>query len=208
MNGTQLQDRLYAGYGKTADKIGFPYSHYRSDTPFDPIFDGNLLDPINMALSTRTRPFEVPQQYKDAVFLMWADGRQLQQFDFLVGSSGTYYIADMQPNLPIQAVRCNHTIKVERPGYTTVGDIVQDVELIASNIPCFTQCKRIDIKTPQFAANTAGQAITHWDAFIPLPNFTLKQHDIVTDESGVQYELDSPDFTNMGYVCSIRLATQ
>jgi hypothetical protein len=52
-----------------------------------------------------------------------------------------------------------------------------------------------------------GQAITHWTTFIPLPEGTLKQDDVVQDENGIRYIVDAPDFTSIGYVAHLRLIT-
>lgn len=209
MDAAKLQERLYKGYGQMAKRVGQLYDVYRSPDGMDPLASGNLIASLHMAIATRTRPFEVPAQFKDAVWMVFIDGRELQPRDFLAGPYGTWYIADMQPELPIQAVRCNHTVSIGRPEFAVDdGALEQSLIPIASALPVFTQLKRVDIKQPAFGSSTAGQAITHWTAFIPMAQGAIKQHDLVTDDEGVKYELDAPDFTNMGYVTSIRLAQQ
>ncbi len=67
------------------------------------------------------------------------------------------------------------------------------------------QYKREEIKASPFV-NAIGEAITRWLTFIPLPEGTVQQDDVIFDEEGVRYIMDAPDFTGIGYVASIRRA--
>lgn len=206
MNGTIVQAHIYAGYGKTAQKVGQSYSHYRAGTPLNPLDAGYARDPINVAFSTLTRPFQAYAKWSDETWIAHADGRLLQPLDFLVGPGGTFYIGDMQPLLPIQAVRCTHTAeKIERP--STGGNVFEPVELIASYLPIALKLKSVNVKSPAFGVQTtAGIGVSNWLAFIPMAETTLKRNDIITDTEGVQYEVDAPAWTPMGYVAQVRLA--
>lgn len=207
MNGDTVQAAIYAGYGKTAEKVGQLYAHYRAASPLTPIDIANQLDPIHVTFSTLTRPFVAAAKWSDETWLLWADGRRLQPLDFLVGPYGTYYVGDMQPLLPIQAVRCTHTAAmIERPGYSTSGTLSQSAETIAAGLPFALKLKSVNVKTPLGGSNTSGVGVSNWLAFIPMANETLKRNDVITDTEGVQYEVDAPAWTPMGYVAQVRLA--
>jgi len=208
MNGNIVQGRIYAGYAKTAQKVGQLYALYRG-SPIDPITPGYQLDSIYVAWSTLTRPFVATAKWSDETWLLWADGRLLQPRDFLVGPDGTFYVGDMQPNLPIQAVRCTHVAAtITRPGYTTAdnGTLVANGEVIASNLPMLLKLKSVNVKTTPGGALTSGVGIGVWLAFLPMAEATLKRNDVITDTEGVQYEVDAPSWTPMGYVAQVRLA--
>ncbi len=206
MNGELVQARIYAGYAKTAARVGLSYDLYRGG-PIEPIDLSNKLDPIDVAWSTLTRPFVATAKWSDETWLLWADGRRLQPRDILIGPDGTFYIGDMQPNLPIQAVRCTHTaVKIERPAYTTYGSLTQSAELIAVNLPMHLKLKSVNVKSPIGGAATGGVGISNWLAFLPMEETTLKRNDVITDGEGVQYEVDAPSWTPMGYVAQVRLA--
>ena len=207
MNGALLQSRIYAGNAKTAMKAGLPYAHYRAPDPLNPLGPPNLLDPINVVFSTLTRPFMAYAKWSDETWIAHADGRLLQPRDFLIGPAGTFYIGDMQPLLPIQAVRCTHTaVTIVRPGYSTNGSLAQQSVVVASGLPIHLKLKSVNVKVPLGAANTAGVGVSNWLAFIPMENETLKRNDVITDTEGVQYEVDAPAWTPMGYVAQVRLA--
>jgi hypothetical protein len=205
MNGTQIQAQIYAGYGKTAKRIGFPYAHYRADSPLDALNDSNRLDDIFVAFSTLTRPFVATAKWSDETMLCWADGRQLAPRDILVGPDGTFYIGDMGPQLPIQVVRCTHVAASITRSDPTLG---VDAVVVASNLPICLKLKSVNVKPlpGAGAASTGGIGISNWLAFIPMAEATLKRNDIIIDGEGVQYEVDAPSWTPMGYVAQVRLA--
>ena len=204
MDGTVLQPLLYSGYAKVAQRLGVSYAQYRSATHLLPIDPSNLLRSLPVAVSAELK-FKVPNKYHIPTWMLWADGRLLTQFDFLVGPFGTFFIGDMQPNLPIQAVRTNHVIRMGRVVYSTSGPATSEVVDYATGLPVFMQYKREEIKASPFA-NAIGEAITRWLTFIPLPEGTVKQDDVIFDEEGIRYIMDAPDFTSIGYVASMRRA--
>jgi hypothetical protein len=202
MTGDRLQGLIYAGYAKLAAKAGFMYDVYRFDEPIAVTDDIYKIERIPVAFAAEKK-FAIPNKYQIPTWYCYADGRVLQPRDILIGPAGTFYIGDMQPNLPIQAVQTNHVISIGRGSY---GGGDQSIEYYATDIPCFMQFKREDIKQSQYAT-TMGQAITHWTTFIPLPEGTLTQDDVVRDENGIRYIVDAPDFTSIGYVAHLRLIT-
>ncbi len=205
MNGDRLQSHIYRGNAKGAAHIGDPYQVYRYVDPIAPMDDVYKIAVIPATFSAEQR-FVKPNKYQIPTWFCFADGRLLQPRDILVGIMGTFYIGDMQRQLPIQAIQTNHVVSVGRGTYTTTGSVEQVVEFFATRLPIFMQFRREDIKQSQYA-NTIGQAITHWTAFIPLPEGMLKQDDVVEDEEGIRYVVDAPDFTSIGYAAHLRLIT-
>ena len=205
MNGTDLQTRIYAGYAKAAAHVGQPYSIYRAETPISPLEAGNLIGEVNCFFAADQK-FSSVHKYKEPSRYMWADGRELQQLDILVGPYGTFFVGDMQPNLPMQAIRCNDSISVNRPTY--VSGVIVDGDLIASALPCFRQLKKVDQKpvASAFGASTASTPIGEWFVYAPIDWTMLKQNDLVIDESGRRYTISTIDPTEIGAVIVIRQA--
>lgn len=204
MNGDIAQARIYAGYGKTAKAVGQLYEHFRAPDRLEPLSEQNRLDAIACSFSTLTRPFVAAAKWSDESWLLWADGRELLPRDFLRGADGVFYVGDMQPLLPIQVVRCTHTaVTIERPD-PTLGNAPT---VVASNLPIALKLKSVNVKplAGVGAASTGGIGISNWLAFIPMEEATLKRNDVITDAEGVQYEVDAPAWTPMGYVAQVRL---
>lgn len=204
MDGTTLQGLIYAGYAKAAKHTGRPYSHYRAETPISPIEPGNMLGMLDCLFAAEKR-FEVPNKYKIPTRYLYADGRVLAQRDILVGPYGTFFVGDMQPNLPMQVIRCNDSISVGRPVYQGTTLVEEDV---AFAVPAFRQLKKLDQKpvANAYGASTAATPIGEWFVHVPIEWTELKQNDIVTDQTGRRYTLSTIDPTEIGTVLVVRQA--
>ena len=202
MDGATLQQRIYAGYARDVAHTGRAYSHYRfdPDVPVSPLEAGNLLGELYCRFAAEKR-FEIPHKYKDATRFLYADGREIEQHDLLVGPFGTFYVADMQPLLPLQAIWCNEVVTIGHPVY--VEGVVEPDNFVIS-MPCFRQLKRLEQRKPEYGSGTAATPIGEWFLFIPVQASLLEQGDIVVDQGGQRYTLDAIDNTEIGVVAAIR----
>lgn len=208
MDGTRLQSLIYRGYAKEAAKTGSNYDVYRGSF-MTPILPENLQTTLPCSFIADAK-MSVANKYQTPTWTLRADGSQLEVFDILVGPFGTFYVASKQPNLPMEAIRCNATVSIGRVTYQqdpTTGVLSPVVDNYAEGLPMFKQFRREDIRRDATTGEEIGNAVTHWRAFIPLPNGTIQQGDMVTDEANIKYTVDAPDFTSAGYAAQIRLAT-
>ena len=208
MDGARLQTLIYAGYGKEAAKIGTDYALYRGSA-MNPTQGGNYYGTLPCAFIADAKA-SVANKYQTPTWILRADGSQLEVFDILVGDFGTFYVASKQPNLPMEAVRCNATVSVGRVSYATdpvSGVLMPVVTNYADGLPMFKQFRREDIRRDATTGEEIGNAVTHWRAFLPLPNGAMQQGDLIIDEASIKYTVDAPDFTSAGYAAQIRLAT-
>jgi len=208
VDGARLQALIYRGYAKEAARIGIDYEIFRGPpmSPIQPAYSQGSL-PCAFIADAKASVF---QKYQTPTWILRADGSQLQVLDILVGPFGTFYVASMQPNLPIEAVRCNSTVSIGRVSYeedpvTLV--LVPVVTNYAEDLPMFKQYRREEIRKDPTTGQEIGNAATVWRAFIPLVNETMLQGDVITDENAIKYTVDAPDFTSAGYAANIRLAS-
>lgn len=205
MDGAALQARIYRGYAQAAAHSGRPYEQFRSASPLDPGAAGNSLGMIDCLFAADPQ-YAMPVKYKIPTRYLYADGRLLAQRDILVGHYGTFFVADQQPNLAMQVVRCNDVVTINRPAY--VNTDLQDGDFIASVMPAFRQFKMVEQKSVTGfggAANSATPMGQFW-LFLPIEPDVVQQGDIVTDQSGMRYTLDTWDNTEIGVVLTIRQA--
>lgn len=205
MNGALVQQRIYAGYAKAAARVGQPYALYRASSPISPVEPGNLIGTVD-CLFAAEKSFQVPSKFKIPTRYLYADGTQLAQRDILVGPYGTFFVGDMQPSLPMQAVWCNDVISVGRPVYQGELQLVENPIAIA--VPAFRQLKKLDQKpvSGAYGASTAATPIGEWFVHVPIEWTLLKQNDIVTDQTGRRYTLSTIDPTEIGTVLVVRQA--
>lgn len=123
MDAAKLQDKLYAGYGKAAKRIGYVFDVYRPAGAADPLTAkvASLNAAFN-ALEWKWMRAGLPEK---PYWYCLIDGRQTQLGDYLVRGEQIYFVGGMQDNLPIVAVECNRRIWVTRPA--SGGDAVGDV---------------------------------------------------------------------------------
>jgi hypothetical protein len=204
MDGATLQARIYAGYAKDAQHTGLLYSVYRPDTPILPTDLSYLVGTAYCRFAAEKR-FEVPHKWKEPTYYLYADGRELEKGDFLVSDDATYFIADKQALLPMQAVRCNDVISISRPRYVETT-IVEDP--IATAYPIFRQLKKLDQKpvAQTFGASNSATPIAEWFVYLPIDWTLLKQGDIVIDQVERRYTIGSIDPTEIGAVVVMRQA--
>lgn len=205
MDGATLQARIYAGYAQAAAHTGRAYEQFRSVTPLDPTAVGNSLGDIDCLFAADPQ-YAMPVKYKIPTRYLYADGRRLAQRDILVGPYGTFFVADMQPNLAMQVIRCNDVVSINRPEY--VNTDLQTGDFIASAMPAFRQFKMVEQKSVTGfggAQNSATPMGQFW-LFLPIEPNVVQQGDIVTDQSGMRYTLDTWDNSEVGVFLTIRQA--
>src|SRR6185437_5929854 len=116
MDAALLQQKIYGGYAKAAVRIGPTYSLYRppAGVATNPIVSGNLITTLPASFNAEDMKYQKPNKYGKATWYCIADGTQMQVGDYLVGQSGTFFIAGMQETLPILAVECNRQVRIGR----------------------------------------------------------------------------------------------
>lgn len=126
MDGTLVQERIWYGYGVAAIQAGLLYSHYRPTndgspltTPLSISFPA-LFAPNRNQMSPKTQ-FGTPVSYGVAVWQGFLNGAEVSVGDYFVANPGqnnptvqTFFIASMQPLLPIMAVETNETVTIDR----------------------------------------------------------------------------------------------
>ncbi|AVA33362.1 hypothetical protein [Cupriavidus metallidurans] len=123
MDAATLQSRIYAGYGKAAQRIGYVHNVYRPSGAGNPL--ATVLTTLNAAFSAQEWTFTRPNLPDKPYWYALVDGTLLQMGDYLQRAGGsTYFIAGLQSELPILAVECNRTVWVTRPAApSAVGNV-------------------------------------------------------------------------------------
>lgn len=205
MNGAILQDRIYAGYGKAAQRIGQDADLYRPQDPLDPM--NPVIGPLATlpAAFNQDDKFSKPNSYGKAVWRGLFDGKQTQVGDYLVTTAGTYFIASMQHLLPIQCVECNRTINVMRPtqpagvGAVGYGGAVEEDETpLMQGWPASILQGTKGEKNP--ALLPGDERLPWWIILFPAwPGVNICTSDVITDDLGRRYIVSSPELTDLGW---------
>jgi len=213
VDGATIQQRIYAGRGKAAQRIGLMCKQYRPLTAAAPL--GNQVASILAAFNAGDSTYRAPNSYGDAVWYADFDANASRVGDYLVRTADAqaFFIAALQPLLPIEAVACDRKLKVQRQAGAgaTVG-----LQSYGSSSPC----------DPAGMADLLGTSAAMWPASIllggksrepgtGLPSSAkqsgwrillpasvpavLNAGDIATDDLGRRYLFEACELTDMGW---------
>lgn len=205
MEGSIIQAKVYAGYGKAALRVGFDYGLYR------PVgADNPLIAPIATlkASFSQALKYTRPNEYGDPTWHVLLDGRLTQVGDYLVrAGSETHFVAAMQKLLPILCVGCNRSVRVLRSlaqgavgalGYAGLSP-ASDVTVLGAVTAwpasiLLTRGMETGINLP------AGVKQVRWTILLPASvPIEIGQSDIVLDDLGRRYAVQGAELTDLGW---------
>lgn len=215
MDGATIQQRIYAGRGKAALRVGRPCSLFRPLTSTAPL--GNPQGTMLAAFNSGDSKYLNPNTYGDPIWYADLDGRVTRQGDYLVRAldGEIWFIAGQQELLPIIAINCNRTLRISRQAGagSTVG-----LQGYSSSSPC----------DPSGMTDLLGNAGAMWPVAIllggraqlngthlpsgvqqagwkillpPSVPVMLNAGDIATDDTGRRYALIAAESTDLGWRC-------
>lgn len=206
MDGATLQAKAYYGYAKSAQYIGTAFAQYRPTAADNPT-TGTPINPSLLAsFNAKDMKYGKAQDFAKATWYCLADGTQLQVFDYLVGER-TFYIAAMQPLLPILAVECNRTVNVMQPQIQgpNVGGITDYEGTDKANetammvgwpasILTGTKGEKGEVSLPGDVRNP------WWKILIPFfPGVTIRAGWIIEDDLNRRHIISSAELTELGW---------
>lgn len=204
MTGEKLRDKIYAAYGRAAQKIGFDYQQFRATSANNPL-STTALRTIKASFTT-SFAYTAPSKHGKAEWLGVFDARLFAVGDYLVGRQGPFFIAAMQDTLPILCVETNRVIDVIRVGQEAeiglggwAGDKRASTEVLImqgwpASILQGTKGETNETKLP-------GDVKTPWWAIMlpAWPGVELRTSDIIRDDLDRKYVISSAELTGMGW---------
>lgn len=211
MDAARLQAKVWAGYGKSAQRVGYSFTIYRPQAATAAIVSGNVVgQPINAAFTPRSSGFnfQITSDYLKPLFHGLFDATGVNVGDYLVcDGHGTYFVIakpDLAPNL---CVECNNVISIVRPqeasapglqptyiGATAGTDVAVITSWPASMI--------YDARGKSTGAQLPMDEVApYFNLLLPaLPaGVEIRPSDIVTDNLDRRYTVASSEFSPLGW---------
>lgn len=208
MDGATLQAKINKAYGKSASKVGFPATLYRSASLINPIANRNVVQTGVMVSFAPSLSYSDYNKPKVPDWTCLVDGALVQIGDWLVGVQGTFYIADLQMTLPIPAVQCDRIVSIIRPSYSTHGPLTPVETTIATALPVFAYTAKDKGSAPAgFVAPTESRAdVPELEVYINARNVgDIQKNDVIVDELGNRYVIETYNPTSFGFIVIARL---
>ncbi len=205
MDGSRIQSLVNRGYALSAQRVGLPHTQFRPSGPGNPLAAANLLATLSAAFSVDNYRFGRPSDYGKPEHQALVDGSQLLVGDYLVGPAGTYFIAALDPLVPILAISCNTILNVRHPaapastglvGYG--GDVASAETVVMTGWPSSllegTKGEKPDSGLP-------GDARAAWyQVLMPAAvGVSILPYDILIDAAAHRYKVSSAELTSKGW---------
>lgn len=213
MDGTRIQALVNRGYSLSAQRVGLPHQQFRPSGPGNPLAAANLIQTLPAAFSVDDYKFRRPSDYGKPEREALVDGSQLLVGDYLVGPSGTYFVAGLDALVPIVAVECSRTLTVTRPTFTRTlgrvrgidGDTVATEAVLMSSWPASvvqgTKGEKSDSGVPD------ASRLPWWQILMPaIADVAFETDDILTDEVGHRYQVSSAELSSKGWRITAQLS--
>ena len=139
-----IQKALWKAYGMVGKTLGYDSTVYRSAVLDEPISPANIVFESKVAFSLDDKFAKTPGDGLN-LWSAWIDGNDGKLFDVKQGDhirrakdGVIYFVANLEEHHRITAIKCDHTISVQRVAYadSATGYGASDTE-VADSIPCF-----------------------------------------------------------------------
>jgi hypothetical protein len=204
MDGTTLQQKIYAGYARSAAKIGLPYQLFRAASALNPLA-GPPRATLPAAFSAEDYRFAKPLGYGQAAWWGLFDGAETQTGDILVGPK-TFFIAAQQALAPILVVEAPRLVDLHRPfretgiGYQAAyGGTTPATEtvLMAGWPASILRGGRGEAGMAKLPDDLKASG---WDILMPAwAGLQLVTSDIVADDLGRRFGIEAAELTPLGW---------
>jgi len=214
MNETLLQQKIYAGYAKSAQVLGISSMLYRASSSLTPIAAGNVVTTLPASLNAEDMGVQKPQRFGNALWYCLIDGTQTRVGDYLVNAAGTFFIAAMQPLLPILAVKCNRAVRISRmpmqnsAGYVGYSGVVisQETDVLGTSgalgsfVSGWPASILIGGKTDKDSGLPSDVKEAGYEILLPASvPITIVESDILQDDLGRNFAIAAAELTDMGW---------
>lgn len=206
MDAAKLQSRIYSGYAKAAQRIGYTTDLYRPGGANNPMASVNKLRKFPASFNAEDMTYKKPNKYGHPTWYGLFDGSLTQVGDYLTNDNdGTFFIAAQQTALPILLVQCNRIIDVLRPQIQTgVGALGYGGSTLATESPLMKQwpCSILQgTKGEKADSVLPGDTRSPWfSVLLPyVEGVTVRSGDIIADDIGRRYIASSVELTDLGW---------
>jgi hypothetical protein len=202
-------------------------------------FPGERLFTRHVSLNAEDMKYNRPNKYGKPTWYALVDGQDLQAGDYFIhedshkgllledGGSllteakgkfllegalkGTYFIAALQPLLPILVVECNRVVSLFKPGAQSGigaqgygGTTAANETLYAESVPCSilqgTKGEKSEANLPDDTRSP------WWTVLMPSAVGRIAPDDIMIDDLDQRYVISSNELTDLGYRCTAMMA--
>lgn len=213
MDAARLSQKVFAGYGKAAKRVGAQFDVYRPQLAADPLNVNNKITTIEAAFTIHNAnnfSFDRPSDYNNPLFHGLFDPTGINRGDYFVDTTdkqGTFFVAKLTPAMPPLCVSCNRTVSffeisttpslgLSSYSPTPVAQTEDAETALMVNWPV-SLLKRGSAWDQYLPSDTGGG--TFYVLCPMFPGVMLRASTIVVDDIGVRYAIEAAELQEMGW---------
>lgn len=214
MDAATLQNRIYKGYGKAAQRIGPLYTQYRPGGSQNPL--AAPYANLNASFNAEDMKYGRPNKYGKPTWYGIFDGSETQAGDYLVAvdGGGPFFIAAQQLALPILCVECNRRVRIARmpiqdgaglAGYSGVvesseTDVLGQSDGAGNMVHGWPASILIGGRSDRDAHLPSSVKSAGWVVLLPpsVP-ISITESDVIIDDLGRRYPVYAAELTDLGW---------
>lgn len=203
MDGARLQDRISYGMGVAARKLGLSYVVYRPRSPLAPLAPAGRVIKLSASFNAEDPDYRRVSAYDSPIWWGVFDAAYVEPGDYLVGDGATFFVAAQRRALPVQCVRTNRVIAVERTAVPTnlgyAGQVDALTEPILKGWPA-SATEQGDRAWPDAGASRLGS----WTILLPPLPLAIVAGDLLRDDMGNRFAVGAAEQTDLGWRLAVR----
>jgi hypothetical protein len=204
MDGTKLQALVAKGLAVAGRVRGAPYVVYRPKGTSQPTSQRNRHVVLNAAFSAPGNTASQAPGYGQPLWQGYFDARFTQAGDYLVGASGTFFIAQQWPGLSVQCVLTNRSVTIVRPTPAAQGNYSGFFASPGERVIIGWPSSILESGEHAESAKPAETRLGNWQILLPVLPTTLHAADVITDDLGATYVIGSAEESSLGWRLLVR----
>ena len=204
MDGQKLQSLISKGMAVAGRLLGTPYVVYRPKGANSPTGPRNRLIVLNAAFAAAGKGSTRAPGYGQAVWQGSFDARYTQAGDYLVGASGTFFVAQQWPGLPVQCVLTNRSVTIVRPTAAAQGTYSGFFASPGERVIIGWPASILESGEHGGSARPQETRLGNWQILLPVLPVAPHAADVITDDLGSTYVIGAAEQSSLGWRLLVR----
>ena len=203
MNGITLQDRISRGMGVAARRVGALYTVFRPSTTDQPINSRSRIITLYAAFNACDGSFKRSAEFGRPTWWGVFDAAYTKPGDYMVGATGTFFVASQTPLLPVECIKTNRNVTVSRTAPVVSGGYSGLVAQTAESVLQAWPASIIALNT-RVSGNLPETRFGYWSILLPALPVALQIADVVADDTGRVFLVGAAEESDLGWRLTAR----
>ena len=204
MDGRKLQALMMKGQAASGRMLGTPYVVYRPKGAAQPINPRNRRFTLSAAFAAEGNGLPAAPNYGQPLWQGKFDPTYTQAGDYLVGESGSFFIAQQWPAMPVQCVLTNRVVTIVRPTAAAQGNYSGFCASPGERVILGWPANVLENGAHSTGGRPAETRLGNWVILLPALPVAPHVADVVEDDLGATYVIGAAEQSSLGWRLFVR----